>query len=191
MGVRRPWLALAVLLIPAGAQAGHHKFDAFVAPFSYLRATGSTINLGGWHVSGAATLGEKRTWLSLIGDLSVHFVELDERTQGDLTQITFMAGPRFTVESTHALRDLFGHVMLLGAVHRAGSRQIGGTAGALAIGAGYDFAPGAKEKKETWGTRLQVDYIWPVSSDLRHGWRFSLGAIYRFHFDHQDAERKP
>jgi hypothetical protein len=191
MGIRRPWLVLLVLLTPAGARAGHHKFDTFVAP-SYLVGKGSTIELGGWHVSGAATLAEEHAWLSLVGDLSVHFVGLDDRTQRGVTQFSFMAGPRFTVKNSHPLRMLFGHVMLLGAVHRSLGSQLGGTsAGAVAIGVGYEFAPGEKKGDETWGTRLQIDYVRPVSSDLRHGWRFSLGATYRFQFEHEEVARRP
>lgn len=174
MAVRRSWLVLAVLLVPAVARAGDHKIDVLVAP-SYLRTSGSIRSLGGWHVSGAATVSKHR-WLSLIGDLSVHFLPLDDDKR-DLTQITFMAGPRFTIPGPHHHMP-FVHLVVLGAVHRDGGSQVGGTsAGVLAGGAGYDFAPGGNLN---WATRFQVDYILPVSSDLKHSWRFSAGALYRF-----------
>jgi hypothetical protein len=191
MGARRPWLVLALLLAPAAARAGDHKFDVFTGA-SYLRAKGSTIELGGWHVSGAATMGEEYTWLGVVGDLSVHFLGGDGTDlTTDRTQITFMVGPRITpLRRGHRLHKLFGHVMLLGAVHSYGKPMGGTTSAAIALGGGFDFTPG---EDETWGGRLQVDYVLPVSSDLGHGWRVSAGAVYRFHFHGEPSptERRP
>jgi hypothetical protein len=178
MAARRPWPFLIVWLIPSTAGAGHHKFDVFIAP-SYLHGTGSSFNLGGWHVSGAATLGEKHSWLGLVGDVSVHSLGGGE-ADFERTQVTFLAGPRFTVTQRHRMRNVFGHAVVLGAVQRTGGSTIGPTtAGAVAIGGGYDrsFAKGDK-----WALRLQVDYVQPVSSDMGHSWRVSVGAAYRGHF---------
>jgi len=192
MCARRPWLVLALLLAPAAARAGDHKFDVFTGA-SYLRAKGSTIELGGWHVSGAATMGKEYKWLGLVGDLSVHFLGGDGTDlTTDRTQITFMVGPRITpIKSGHRLHMLFGHVMLLGAVHSYGKPMGGTTAAAIALGGGFDFTP---RNQKTWGARFQADYVLPVSSDLGRSLRVSVGAIYRFHFAHGEpspTERRP
>lgn len=191
MGVRRYWLVLAVLVIPAVAGAGDHQADVFLAP-SYLIGPGSKIKLGGWHASVAVTLPEKK-WLGFIVDVSGHYLGGDDDPQQtcmtqpcpqpDRTQITFMLGPRFTPlkgqDPHHPLHMLFAHAMVFGAVHRTGGSHVGGaTSGALALGVGYDFPV---TEKDTWIPRLQVDYVWPVSSDVRHGWRISAGLVYRLH----------
>jgi hypothetical protein len=164
--------------------------DAFMAP-SYLAAKGSRLKLGGWHASVAVTLPEHR-WLGLIVDVSGHFLGGDGNDdapppcttppcpQPDPAQITFMVGPRFTpFKQEHPLHMLFVHGMVFGAAHRAGAGRIGGvTSGAVALGVGYDFPI---TEHDTWIPRVQVDYVWPVSSDLGHGFRFSAGLVYRMH----------
>lgn len=189
MGLRRRWLVVVAVLLPAAARAGDHKFDVFLAG-SYLRAPGSTINLGGWHVSGAATPLAKHRSFGLVADLSLHFLggegtdskeNVAEGQQADLIQTTLMVGPRWTpLGGDHKRHHMpFVHVMLLGVTHRAGGTHPGGTSAALTPGFGYDWAPGPNK---TWGTRIQVDYVWPVSSDMKHSWRFSLGGVYRIRF---------
>jgi hypothetical protein len=188
MSVRRPWLLLVVLLIPAVAHAGHHKFDVFVA-LSGLTASGSDVELGGWHFSGAAVV-EKHRWLSFAGDISVHFLGRDKTDRSvDPTQVTFMAGPRATVKDDHELEGLFAHLMVFGAVHRTGVSQVGSTtAGAFAVGAGIDRPVG---DDKTWAFRLQADYIRPCRNRDLDGWggvRLSVGATYRFRFPHEPEQ---
>jgi hypothetical protein len=177
MGAQRPWVILGLLLAPAGVFASDHQFDVFLAP-SYLEVTGSSFKLLGWHVSGAAVVGEGH-WLSVVGDLSFHFDGLDDETSAERTEAAATLGLRFTVPHEHALGNLFGQFALLGAVHRSVPEDDRSTAAAaVAIGAGYDLTP---ERMGPWGLRVQADYIQPISSDLGHGWRGSVGVIYRFH----------
>ena len=181
MRVLRSWLLLVVLLIPAGAHASDHNASLFVAP-SYLLAQGTTSHLGGWHVSGEVTV-KKPIKLSFVGDLSTHFFGSDGGR--DLTQITFMVGPRWTLLSGRKGMP-FVHAMALGAVQRSeGRRQVATTAGAFAVGAGLDFVPAARGKN---GFRVQGDYIQPVATtptaDLKGSLRISVGWIYRFHDPH-------
>ncbi len=177
MGAPRPWVILGLLLAPAGAFASDHQFDVFLAP-SYLQVTGSSFKLLGWHVSGAAVVNQAR-WLSVVGDASFHFAGLDDETTAERTEATATLGLRFTVPKGRAVRNLFGQVALLGAIHRSVPEEdVSAAAAAVAIGAGYDLT---SEKMEPWGFRIQADYIQPVSSDLGHSWRASFGVIYRFH----------
>jgi hypothetical protein len=169
----RVLVALFVAFAPAGARAGDHRLDLLLAS-SYERAGGSTIHLGGWHVSAAATLKEEPR-LSFIGDLSVHFFgSHDER---DVTQVTFMAGPRWTFFG-HRKNMPFVHLMVLGATYRSEKGGIGSASGALAAGVGYDFVPTVCGQ---WGVRGQYDLIKPIGTDQEKSHRFSLGFVYRFH----------
>lgn len=188
MGIPRPWVILAVVLAPSAAGAGDHRFDLFLAPLtSGLNAKGSSAKLLGWHVAGAATTpAEKWRKLSYIGDLSVHFLG-DDDSGADLTQVSFMVGPRWTFLSGDDKHHMpFVHVVFLGAVLRS-KEAIQSTSGAVAVGAGYDFAPG---ENKNWGTRVQVDYIQPWGSDIRYSVRASAGLIYRFTIPHADAARE-
>jgi hypothetical protein len=188
MGLRRFDLVVVALLIPAGARASDHKAAMFVAA-SDAKGPGSSINVGGVHLAWDWAL-ENHHKISFVGDLSVHFIGGEKSSgegaaidpaQRDVTQFTFAFGPRWTPygkAGTHNRPFMpFGHV-LVGVVDRAGGSHLAATAFALVPGFGWDLAPG---EHKTWGLRAQVDYIWPVSSDMRHSWRFSLGAIYRFH----------
>jgi hypothetical protein len=177
MGLPRAWVILGLLLAPASALASDHQFDLFAAP-SYIEITGSSFKLAGWHVSGAAALG-RRGWVSLAGDASFHFAGLNDEAGEERTEATFTVGPRFTIPKGHMLRNLFGQVMLLGAVHRSPGDGSSVSAAAYAIGAGYDIAT---EGMHPWGFRVQVDFIDPFSSDLGHSWRASAGLVYRFHY---------
>ena len=171
-------VALSTALVPAGARAGDHRLDLLLAP-SYAAAGGSRIDLGGWHVSAAATLKEEPR-LSFIGDLSVHFFgSHDDR---DLTQVALMTGPRWTFFG-HQKNMPFVHLMALGATFRSEKGGTSSASGALAFGGGYDFVP---VRCGTWGGRLQYDYILPIGSDQKHSHRVSLGVVYRFHRPHSD-----
>ncbi|HSD28558.1 MAG TPA: hypothetical protein VLL75_14745 [Vicinamibacteria bacterium] len=169
----RVLVALSVAFAPAGARAGDHRLDLLLAP-SYERAAGSTIHLGGWHVSAAATLKEEPR-LSFIGDLSVHFFgSHDER---DVTQVAFMAGPRWTFFG-HRKNMPFVHLMAVGATYRSEKGGVSSASGAIAAGIGYDFVPVVCGH---WGVRGQYDLIKPIGSDQERSHRFSLGVVYRFH----------
>jgi hypothetical protein len=186
MGVPRPWVILAVLSLPGAAWGSDHQFDAFVAP-SYVNTEGSSIELLGWHVSGAAAVGDEHAWLSIVADLSVHFHALNDETRKDRTEILFLAGPRFTVKRGHKLRNVFAHAIILGAVHYSDTDPSPTfTDGAWAVGIGYDRL----FRGERWGTRLQLDYIRPWSGDQGasgRSWRLSAGMVYRFPFEHPAA----
>jgi hypothetical protein len=182
MSVRRTTLLLVAWLIPTVAHPGHHKFGVFVAP-SYLNAKGSNLDLLGWHVAGEVTF-EGRRWLGLAADVSAHFWGLTDETGRETTQVSVMLGPRFTVPKEYLFHDLYGHVLLLGAVHRTETELlVNTTAGALAIGAGWDKGLG---KSEYSAIRIQVDYLKPWSSDLGDGFRLSIGFAYRFPDSHDD-----
>jgi hypothetical protein len=176
MRVRRLWVLGSLLLLTSSLEASDHVFDLFMAP-SYVRAKGSTIDLGGWHVSGAATL-KKEQRLSFIADISTHF--FGSHDEEDVTQVTFMAGPRWTfLRKTKHMP--YVHVMVLGAVYRSEKIEgldVGSAAGALAFGAGYDFV---FRKEGPMGVRAQVDYIVPLGTDQESSVRISLGFVYRFH----------
>ncbi len=200
MGIRRVWLGMGLLLIPVAARASDHKFGAFAA-LSHLDAKGSKLGLTGWHVSGEATIktgAQGQRWLSLAADISANFVgeEDSESEETDPTQITFAFGPR--VERNLGRRSANGghthtaflHTMV-GAVYRSGVRSAaaGGGAGSLSFGGGYSLAPGTNHN---WALRLQVDYIWPISTDLGHGWRYSAGLLFRFPpGEHGQTARRP
>ncbi len=203
MGLRRPLLVVVALLIPAGARAGDHKADEFFA-LSYLEGPGSTIKLGGLEVSLARTPSREHRSFACVGDLSVHFLggeegsdqtdgEGTDQAQQDVTQVTFMVGARWTPlgdrqsgkhKGEHKHHMPFMHFMV-GFVDRTGGSHPSETAFALTGGVGWDWVPG---DKRTWGSRVQIDYIRPVSSDMRHSWRFSAGAVYRIHFDHPPGQ---
>jgi hypothetical protein len=177
MRVRRPWLALVVLLVPAGAHSGDHRFGVFIAP-SYLRAKGSTDHLGGWHVSGEATLKKTKRRLSFIGDVSIHPFGSDG--DKDLTQVTFITGTRWTFLAERKYSPSV-HFMAIGAVLRTeGKLDVSTATGAIAVGLALDFVPA---KEGPWGLRAQIDYVVPYASDLESSVRVSVGWMYRFH-DH-------
>jgi hypothetical protein len=205
MGVRRSWLVLAVLLIPAGARPSDHKFSVYTAlsrannPDSNS-GTGSVWNGGlsarqvssvgdglGWHVSGEVALktGKLKTKLSFIGEASGHFVGAKRKM--DATQITVMVGPRWAFPPVLWKRaHSFVHFMGFGAIHRSGfaatdssgSRlRISTSAGAVALGAGFDAIPSADGHS---GLRIQVDRIF-AGTGVEDSWRYSAGYVYRFH----------
>jgi hypothetical protein len=177
---------VAVLAYPAGAGAGDHQADVFLAG-SYLNAEGSDIKLAGWHGSFAVNVPEKK-WLGLILDVSGHFLGGDDADpqpvcavrpcpQPDRSQITFMVGPRVTPFNDGALHMLFAHVLAFGAVHRTGGPDVAAaTSGAVALGVGYDFPVTGED---VFIPRIQADYVLPVSSDVGKGWRISAGVVYR------------
>jgi hypothetical protein len=187
MSTRRLWLVLALLLMPAGAGASDHVFDTYVAG-SYLAGNGSRIRLKGLHVSGAVTAGERHRSWSFVGDVSVHFGEEKEgAVDADLTQLTFMAGPRRTFRGGHAYMP-FLQATALGAVHRTGGLQDRSTTGmATAVAVGLDVAPG---NEGTWGTRVQVELV--AAHGLRPALRVSAGLLFRHHVAHRTASsRRP
>jgi len=110
-GMRRFWLALVVLAVPAGARADSHKIELEVAP-SYARLS----NLLGVHVSFAKTLKEEgdseegaapsmaaRTathehykW-AVVADATAHWKTFGNDQRQDEVERSFFAGPRFNM----------------------------------------------------------------------------------------------
>jgi hypothetical protein len=187
MGLRRLSLVVVALLTAAGAYAGDHKADMFFAA-SYVNAPGSSINLGGWHVSAALTPIKEHKSFGLVADLSAHFLGGEEDggaplagSQKQLIEITFMVGPRWTPLGGQHKYPLmpFVHLMVLGINYRAGGSHPAEMAAAITGGAGFDWTPG---DHKTWGFRFEADYIQPLSSDLSHSWRLSAGLVRRLHF---------
>ena len=176
MGVRRAWLGIVLVLIADLARASDHRYAAFIGP-SYLDAKGSSLKLTGLHLGGEATvkIGDCKR-LALAGDLSVNSWGGSEGTTNP-AQITFTAGPRWAFlgkKENH--NKAFVHVMVFGLINRSGTEKPVESATAFAFGVGYDWAPG----KEHWGSRIQIDWLQPYSSDVGHGVRVSLGLLYRF-----------
>jgi hypothetical protein len=170
--LQRPWLVLAVLLIPAAAVADDHRADRF-GGLSFGR--GSV--LVGAHVADAITLPKLANKdLALIGDLSVHF-----GSSGALTRVAGLGGLRLTLaRDGQPPRDepklLPFAVVLLGAVHTNGP-DANDTAFAGGVGGGVDYLPRRGASRGAWGMRGQLDYLLKGGEDFV---RLSVGVVYRF-----------
>jgi hypothetical protein len=176
MGVRRLWLLVVVWLIPAVARASDHNGDLFLAA-SAIDAIGSTIRLGGFQAGGEKTFHTGGHRFSLTGDMSVHFYGKDG--DKDLTQITFMIGPRWRFFKG-ARHNLYFQFMAIGFGYRSdGVTNTGSASGVVGLGAGYDFV---KKKCGTWGLRAQFDDILPYAAvqNKKRILRFSVGYVHRF-----------
>ena len=182
MPLRRSWLVLLILMIPAGVRADDHRMDFWASP-SYKRGS----NLFGVH--GAITLTAlspavpevpetiaRRNFSVVPIDFSVHWGDDDQ--DNDERHITFMGGVRYTF----TWRDHQGYMpymqILAGGIHTK-INDVGDLEPALAIGAGWDTIFGRTDKTEGyWGVRLQGDY-------LVHGGqispRVSAGVVWRIY----------
>jgi hypothetical protein len=196
MRVRRLWVLGSLVVLWAGeARATDHVLDLFVAPYtSYVKAKGSSIDLGGWHFSAAVSAKKKiekgdgkekpdqfePMKLSFVGDVSVHFYGSDG--DKDVTQTTVMVGPRWTFLKDKKLLP-FAQGMILGAVYRSdGSTAPSSVAGALSGGVGVDIPYSMfGNEHDNGGVRVQADYIWPFATQQEGSWRVSVGLLYRFH----------
>lgn len=144
--------------------------------FSYTHA--GQANLKGWHLSGAVPFGGRHFGGSvrIAADLSGHYGSFGS---ADLSQLTFLAGPRLTW-SRHRLNP-FAQVLVGGARMRT-SITIPQVLSDSTTSWGGAFGGGADYKlTRRWAARAQADLL------LLHGqgvWdtnpRLSLGAVYRF-----------
>jgi len=190
-----------MLAVTARVDGGDHKAEVFVSPYSSVllvprsrsgsgsnakdghslsRAELSKATLIGWHFAGAATLKPPLRGLSLVGDISGHFLHFpgSDKTR-DVTQITVMVGPRWSFFGGHRGMP-FLHVMGTGAVI-VSDNQARRTAGTVAVGGGVDLV---RASKRSWGLRIEADYLIPHGPDVPNTWRISTGALFRFHDPH-------
>jgi outer membrane protein with beta-barrel domain len=182
--MRRTLLAALCCLVPAvlaaepstaaparrsTAAAAVRRPDVF-GGYSYLRA--GEANLHGWHVAGSRPF---RRSLRLVADLSGHYGSF---AAADLSQLTFLAGVRYSPARPGDTLAPFAHALLGGARINTTVSDTSSSNGAWggALGAGVDYGLNRR-----WAARAQVDLL-----VLRSGGvtdkdpRISLGAVYRF-----------
>jgi len=167
-----------MLACPAGAHASDHIADVFFAA-SFIR--GSKL-LGG-HVSGAIAIGKEasgehptRHW-SILGDLSLH---VGSREEIDQTQVTFGAGPRYAIPVGERRRHhLFFQALLWGGQYTSDGPGGSDSSATVGAGVGYDlFWRRDRDIKKNLAIRCQVEYLFPLSSDVRSYPRLSLGLAW-------------
>jgi hypothetical protein len=171
MAIRRWWLVLVILLIPAAVQAHDHFADASGGP-SYQ--SGST--LFGFYATFSKTVTDPATAtikvkrVSFLGDFSAHWSTDDS----DTWRINFAGGVRYTFAQKHEQKTLpFVHV-LLGGSH-VNIAVVGDTDPVLTFGTGVEYVFG--DSTAGLGLRSQVDYI------VRQGEvspRISVGVVKRW-----------
>ena len=162
--LRRLWVVLAFLLVPAAASADDHR--AFFGAGSALHAS----TLGGFHASGEVRpLHLDATWggLTIIGDFSLHS---GTHEGADVTFKTVAGGVGWrvaTADGKHAGRvhGLFG-----------GANAEGNTEFVTILGGAYEFVPGGTASR--FAIRGQVDGIIPKEGDKFV--RISGGVVFRF-----------
>jgi hypothetical protein len=174
---RRPWLIVAVLLIPTPARADRHNWDLAATASA---GTGGSLLWGG----------------SLSGEKTIHrhprvgvFLDLAKQSGphegGNLTRFSALAGPRGvfyrTMKKRYLETELHYRLQFFGQAF-AGFVQTTdhGTSGAGGVGVGVDGL-----FSDYGGVRAQVDQVWfsPEVGD-HHFFRFSLGVVYRFEYKH-------
>jgi hypothetical protein len=174
---QRPWLVLALLLIPTAARADRHNWDVSAMASS---STGGSLLWGG-SLSGEKTI-HRYPKVGVFLDLAKYSGPHDG---GSLTRFSALAGPRLvfyrTVKKQYLQTELryrlqfFGH--LLGGIVQTTDH---GTTGAGGVGGGVDGL-----FSDYGGVRAQVDHVWfsPEVGEHRF-FRFSLGVTYRFEYKH-------
>ena len=160
MPLRRLWIVLGFLLLPAVASADGHRAGLFGGG-SYLRGS----SLWGVHASGDWAPFTYRKFI-FIGDLSVHSGTHDG---ADVTIKTFMGGGGWAFPKGDHVVTLHG---LGGGVRGGGSRKVG------AVGGSYAFV--AHRLAAGWqkGIGVQVDRILIKEAD--DFWRVSAGVVIRY-----------
>jgi hypothetical protein len=126
----------------------------------------------GWHVAGSRPF---RRSLRLVADLSGHYGSF---AGADLSQLTFLAGVRYSPPRPGGSLAPFAHALLGGARSSTTVSDTSFSNGAWggALGAGVDYGLNRR-----WAARAQLDLL-----VLRSGGvtdkdpRISLGAVYRF-----------
>jgi hypothetical protein len=177
MRTRLSCLVLGFLLIPSLARADGHWADFYAA----FVGGGGGSNVYGIHSAFAATSpGGPSHYLSFV--LTDVSIQSGSHDGSDVTQITFLWGPRVTFSKPdHKLKPSV-HV-LLGGVTTDGVAD--GTTFATAFGGGVEYLPNPtdKDRKKGFGVRAQIDRV-VRSGDREDFWRISGGVFYRF--GHQD-----
>lgn len=168
MRIRCIWVILAVLLVPAIAQAHFHNADASAA----LSFDAASTLVGGHTQVGITFPRPKGRDLGLLLDLTIHHGQHEDR---DVTRVGFMGGVRYMLDRSKRFVPS-GHV-LVGLQHDAGLPRFK-TDLAIAVGGAFEIT--LTEDLDTgqgWGTRFLVDYVF---SDVDNFPRFSGGVVYRF-----------
>jgi len=187
MGSPRPWLVLAVALVPAWGSADNHFADMSLAG----SATGQSV-LGGVQGTVAFLIGGRRPpdfaappkphqW-SILVDGTAHFVGTHEGEE--LKQFSYAAGVRRTLSNRHNERYLpFAHA-LFGGIH--GDRgELEGTRAHFVLGGGVDYLTKPRVRHAdpgytVLGARAQAEVVFPVSGESHAPFpRFSLGFVVR------------
>jgi hypothetical protein len=170
MAIRRPWLALVILLSPAAAYAHDHFADACVAP-TYEK--GSTLL--GFHIAGGFTVPEppsakaevKR--VSVLADFSMHW----NKGGIDKSRTNYAGGLRYAFALRPDQKIVPFAQVLLGASH-INTEGDGNTDPFVGFGVGVERIWGGPGG---YGLRGQLDYL------VRSGEvspRVSVGFVFRF-----------
>jgi hypothetical protein len=174
MGARRLGLALvlALLLAPAVAGAGDHKFGAYGAA-SYLGARGSWTDVWGGQVSWEATLPANPQWSAAL-DVSVHALGGSQGSRDDgLDQGTFTVTPRYTFPPDR--RNMLFVEVPVGVLSRSASSEADGkTAGVVGLGGGYQWVTEDRRR----ALQVQADWFF-AGSGVEDFLRVSVGVVFR------------
>lgn len=165
------WLALAAVLVPTAAGADDHRADVY-GGFSFSHGS----KLWGLHESYAVTVLPPSD-LSLAGDLSVHF---GSQGGNDVTRVTYLFGPRWTLDTRATKHKVLAHVLLGGVYTNNGTPDTKDFA--VAFGGGWEFISrpaAAGTSSEGLGFRVQADYV-VTAGDNDDFPRVSAGIMYRF-----------
>jgi hypothetical protein len=161
MLLRRLWIVLAFLLVPAVASADAHRAGAFGGG-SYLKAS----SLLGYHFAGDVVPIDKGVfqYITLIGDFSIHAGSHNGST--DMVKTT-VGGPGFAF----AIGDhvITGHALFGDGLGEGTVKVTGGSWEYLI----HRLSPGWQK-----GLKVQVDRIFV--NDLDDAWRISVGAVFRY-----------
>jgi hypothetical protein len=192
MRVRRIWFCTAVLLAPAAAGAGDHRFSAFAAfsrstgkekPATVASASGTAFAAplalsgdgNGWHVTGEVVLTSYLDHkFSFVGDLSGHARE--DSSGDDVAQLTALFGFRFQWRKDRSLQP-FLQLLPFGFRHSVDAQtSLAATALALGAGVGIDYTPWLDRHL---GFRGQADWITPLANDEDTSMRYSIGVVWK------------
>jgi hypothetical protein len=196
MVVRRPWLVVAALLVPAVVGAHDHKWDARFgasvikfhgkeAGSGVARALSTSTNAqaapvdlvaSGFRGSIAKTWKDHE-WFSLVLDASLHYHD-DPVGGKDVWDWLVMIGPRVTLLHGKHIPQL--QVLPLAPTRTVNGAQFGlpeGMKWGLAVGVMYDFIP-AKSSAGKVAWRLQYDRL-ILHSGQKDQDRYSIGVVYR------------
>lgn len=178
MGTRRTWVALVVLLVPGGAYADDHWFDAYgaysAAGLSYVDGRQFTLTVP---LPLLDSLPPKPKRLSLILDYSSRGGRHDNQ---DVSQETFAAGLRMAKVGKIGKAMLpFGQALVVIRENREGSSLDGSHTG-LAVGAGVEVLKRRPGIFAGVGVRLQGDVVYLFGADERSLYpRGAIGIVLR------------